>query len=367
MMNTSSSRQKRNPNMELLRIVAILMVTMLHALGKGNLLGSLVQGATANTVAAWLLESLSISAVNIFMLVSGYFLIKAEFKLARLIELIAQIVFYTAGSFIVLRLLGIVPDAEMDMYWFLNYFLPVHMDVFWFMTAYLVIYALTPALTKGLAELEQKNFLRMIVILLIYECGFKSFLPFRMYADSRGYSFLWCLIVFLIGAYIRLYGFKFLNSSSKGWLLYFVSCTLIFAETFALEYANTVLGRLKEIGGASMDYNHIFVLTAALGIFAAFVNSKPMGDAVGKVVCFISPMTLGVYLLQENLTIRFRWTAWFRVNMAAGKSLPMFLLVVFGAAVGMFALGLVVDYIRIQVFKCVRRIPQLRNKKTEQN
>ena len=351
--------------MELLRVVAILMVTMLHALGKGNLLGSLVQGATANTVTAWVLESLSISAVNIFMLISGYFLVKAQFKLSRLIELVAQIVFYTAGSFVVMRLLGVVPDAEMDVYWFLNYFLPVHMDVFWFMTAYLVIYAITPVLTKGLEQLEQKHFLRMIVILLIYECGFKSFLPFRMYTDSRGYSFLWCLIVFLIGAYIRLYGLKILNSSAKGWILYVVSCGLIFAETFALEYANTVMGRLKEISGASMDYNHIFVLTAAIGVFVAFVNSKPIGETAGRVICFISPMTLGVYLLQENLTMRFRWQAWFGVQEAAGKTLPMFILTVFGAVLGMFALGLVVDFCRIQLFKCVRKIFGSFGKKTE--
>ncbi len=350
------TRSKRNANIELLRIISILMVTMLHALGKSNLLGNLSQGTDANTWIAWIFEALSISAVNIFMLISGYYLIKAEFRLSRMVELIVQIVFFTFGSFIVFYLLGFVGKEEIDVYWFLNYLLPVHMDVFWFMTAYLVIYALQPVLSKGIEHISKKKFVTLIVILLVFECAFKSFLPFRMYTDSKGYSFLWCLVVFLTGAYLRIYGFKILNSSLKGIFLYLGSCLAILLESFLLSYSNNILGRLKEISGMSTEYNNIFVFTAAIGIFAAFIHAKPMKNILSNIICFVSPMTLGVYLLQENLTMRYRWQPWFKLSESASAPTYLFIARVLLAVISMYLLGIVVDYARIWIFKGVKTL-----------
>ena len=79
---------KRNANMELLRILSMLMVTMLHALGKSGLLIPLEGSVPGNAWIAWIFEVLSIGAVNIFMLISGYYLIKSEFRWKRLAELI---------------------------------------------------------------------------------------------------------------------------------------------------------------------------------------------------------------------------------------------------------------------------------------
>ena len=350
-MSEQKTGSKRNANIELLRIISMLMVTILHALGKSNLLGSLIVDPSVNSYAAWILESLSISAVNIFMLISGYFLIKSTFRISRLIELIAQVIFYTFGSFIVCYCLGIVGSENVDLYWFLNYLLPVHMEVFWFMTAYILIYSLLPIISEGIRHIEKKSFQTAIVILLIYECAFKSFLPFRTASDTRGYSFLWCLIVFLIGAYLRLYGFSFLKTPAKGLAVFFLSSAAVFAETMVLQYANSVMDKLKGIAGMSLDYNNFFVLSAAVGIFSTFIHLKPMAPQIGKVICFLSPMTLGVYLFQENLTLRFRWQPWFNLPSASSYPLFLFLAKVLGATIIMFVIGTVIDFLRIQLFK----------------
>ena len=342
-----------------------MMVTMLHALGKSNLLGNLVGDTSAVTFLSWIFEALSISAVNIFMLISGYFLIKSEFKISRFIELIAQMLFYTLGAFLVCLAFGIVGKEEIGTYWFLNYLLPVHMEVFWFMTAYIVLYALLPIISKGIQAVTKKQFLIVIIILLIYECGIKSFLPFKVYTDSRGYSFLWCLIVFMIGAYLRLYGFKILNSAGKGAALYFGAVAIVFAEAFVIQFANIRFGRLLEIASLATDYNNIFVLAAAVGIFAAFMHGKQIEGTAAKVITFISPLTLGVYLFQENMTLRFRWQQWFKLTDESIYELPKFIVRILLAVIVMFVIGIAADFVRSLIFGGVKQIFKKGKKKDQ--
>ena len=350
---------KRNANIELLRIISMIMVTMLHALGKGDLLVNPADNSSVNVWVAWGLEALSISAVNIFMLISGYFLIDSKFKLSRFIELIAQTIFYTFGTFLVLYAFGI-NRGETDVFWMLNYLLPIHMDVYWFITSYVVLYALLPIIAKGVHSITGKQLGTIIIILLIYECAFKSFLPFRMYTDDHGYSFLWYLTVFLIGSYLKLYGFKILNSPGKGLALYFVSCLAVLVEGGAVRYIIKYWGHLEELPGMPYEYNNFFVLTSALGIFAAFVHFNEMKELPGKIVCFLSPMALGVYLLQENQTMRYRWQSWFKLQGSLDGSLAALIGKVFLAVICMYLLGTAVDYLRIQLFKLIKKIPVLR-------
>ena len=83
-------KKERMANLELLRCIAMMMVIVLHFLGKGGLLAELTNpslGATGTV--AWLLESFAIVAVNVYMLISGYFLCTSSFKLSRLLQLLS--------------------------------------------------------------------------------------------------------------------------------------------------------------------------------------------------------------------------------------------------------------------------------------
>lgn len=348
--------KKRNANMELLRILSMLMVTMLHALDKSGLLVPLEGEIPGNAWIAWILEVLSIGAVNIFMLISGYFLVKAEFKLSRLLEIVCQVCFYALGAFGIFYLLGLTTAEERDVYHLLHYIFPVHMNVYWFITSYVVIYALLPVLGNGIRGLEKKQLRNVILILLVYECVFKSVLPAALEADSKGYSPLWYLIMFLLGAYFRLHGFQVLNKSWKGWIAYLTGSMLVLLEAAVLYRFHESTDHFEEILKVSTHYNHLFVVLAAVGIFAAFVNAKPMAEGIGKVVCAISPYALGVYLFQENITLRYRWQKWFGLTEAMSDPAYLFLLRVFGAVLAIFVIGSVIDAVRRVLFTGVAKI-----------
>ena len=66
-------------------------------------------------------------------------------------------------------------------------------------------------------------------------------------------------------------------------------------------------------------------------------------------VCKIAPYTLGVYLLHEQIYIRYLWPKWFWAGES--QNTGMFLLTSFGAVFIVFAIGIIVDYFRSLVFK----------------
>ena len=86
----------RNSNMELLRIVSMLMVLSLHYLLFGNVLSLSTVGGAAY-YACWTVEAVCHISVDCYMLISGYFLSGAEYRIKRILIVIAEVFFYTIG------------------------------------------------------------------------------------------------------------------------------------------------------------------------------------------------------------------------------------------------------------------------------
>ena len=114
-------------NLEVLRCVAMMMVVVLHYLGKGGLLPDLTAPLSVQDMAAWLLEAFCIVAVNVYMMISGYFLCESSFKLSRLLTLWLQLWLYSVGIGVLAVVTGIVPAAEVSTHYYLTLLFPVTM------------------------------------------------------------------------------------------------------------------------------------------------------------------------------------------------------------------------------------------------
>ena len=87
----------RQANIELLRIIAMLMVVTLHYLIKGQAAISLEQDTGILNLLLWFLKAMCIVTINVYVLISGYFLVEAKWKLSRLLTLWLQVMFYSLG------------------------------------------------------------------------------------------------------------------------------------------------------------------------------------------------------------------------------------------------------------------------------
>ena len=89
-MNT----KRRNATVELLRIVAMIMIICLHGLDKGGLLKIYVGSGKSAYLGSWLLESLAIVGLNLYVLITGYFMCKSNITFKKFLKLLLEIYFY---------------------------------------------------------------------------------------------------------------------------------------------------------------------------------------------------------------------------------------------------------------------------------
>lgn len=199
----TGKRTHRQTNYELLRIVAMAMVVTLHYLGKGELLTAAGEAWQLPDVIAWLLEAFCIVAVDVYVLISGYFLVDAKFKPGKLLKLWAQIFFYSVGIPAVMILLGMIPREDIYLERLLTWCFPILREHYWFATSYVVMYLFAPFLGKAVRGIEQKQFQQILLLLLGVFSLSKSVMPFDFPMDTGGYDAIWFLCLFLTAAYIQ--------------------------------------------------------------------------------------------------------------------------------------------------------------------
>lgn len=354
------AEKKRMANLELLRCVAMMMVVVLHFLGKGGLLTggnrTLSDGAVAldgTGHAAWVLESFCVVAVNVYMLISGYFLCSSSFKLSRLIRLWLQVWFYSVAVGVLAAAAGVAAETTVDLHYYLTLLFPVSMEHYWFMTAYLFLYVLLPFAGLAARQMSKGQLKAAVLLLLGVFCALKSVVPFRLDGDRKGYDVLWYLCVFAAAAYLRRFGLPWLKGKRRCFLLYAASCLLVFGGTMILHQTYLRTGRLGYVVNVCMEYNHILPLLGAVGLFGFFLHVR-VPDKIAPVINKVAGCTLGVYLLHENLGLRYAWQPWLGAGEVTGVG--SLLARAITAVIIVFACGILVEAVRATAEKGFCRV-----------
>lgn len=375
---TKNIGTKREAGLDLLRLLAMMMVVVLHYLGKGKLLPDLSGETLGSTgTVAWLLEALCIVAVNTYMFISGYFLCQSSFKVSRLIQLWLQIWVYSVGFGLLGALSGIVMETPVDIHYVLTLIFPVSMGHYWFMSAYVYMYLLLPLVGIAVRHMSKKQMQWSIGLLLFAYSILKSVLPLRLELDAQGYDAMWYLCVFLLAAYVRKFGLCYRRQTAvdghvgegglaewkceggeapavKGWvLLYLGGALLVFGGLMGMRALYLKTGSFQRMLKMSMEYNHIFVLLASLGLFMVFKNLK-VTPKLATVAKKIAPLSLGVYLLHENIGLRYTWQNWLGANRI--ETVPGLIAGVIIAAIVVFVCGILVDAVRKFTFGLLHNI-----------
>lgn len=343
-------KSKRQANFELLRIVAMLMIITMHYLGKGNMITSYIENDTVVNYFGWLIESFCIVAVNCYVLLSGYFLVESEWRLGRVISLLSQILFYSLLIPAVMLVTGAVSLGELSAYDWLRFFLPIGSEHYWFATAYLLLYLFAPLFAAGIKKTNPKTLRRIILALLFFLSLEKTIFPAVFATDRYGYEYGWFLFLFLIAAYIRLYGIPFLEKKKNGALVYVVMSLLIMAVSAGAGQLarRTESAALTYYMDMPYSYNYLLCLIGAVGFFYAFKNWKMKEGRVADLIRRLSPYTFGIYLLHEHSLIRYQWMKWLGADNVRGTW--MFLPHMIGSILAVYLVGTLVDYVRAYLF-----------------
>ncbi len=184
----------RLPGIDLLRIAAMFMVVLLHLLIWNESDGRPVPDGAYRAIARYL-RAECVSAVDLFVLASGFLLATRRFRFARIVRLAIQ-VYLTA---LAIRLVASATTR-----------LPVDWSGFfsdyWFWNAYLVVAFLSPVLNEALRSLRRRWSVPGVrAFLAALALAFAVVpLPCGLGFVERGYTGLWFVVPYLIGAEIAL-------------------------------------------------------------------------------------------------------------------------------------------------------------------
>lgn len=287
----------RQSNIELLRILAICGVILLHYNGYvGNAL-SFIQPGTVNYWLVLTSESLCICAVNVFLLISGYFSCTSQrTNFVKVMQLLAQVVFFQIGIY----LLNSSANGSFSVSTLVRQALPAN----YFVILYIVMYLVGPyvnVLLKNLTSKQLTQFICLLLILLsvlptavdLLEKAMGKTLsglnPVSAYGDDYGYTAINFILMYILGAYLRLYGLPKL----KGWL-----CALIAALCTGL----ILYMSLASDPGIARSYCNPLVITLAVSIFLLFTKL----NFHSKIINGLSQASFTVYLFHPYLLAKFR-------------------------------------------------------------
>lgn len=303
--------QDRMANFELLRILAMLMVVVMHFLSHTGALPASGEEPGELGILAILIESFCIVAVNCFVLLSGWFLSEKAFSVRRLLRLLCQILFYTLLIPPVLVLAGVLEASEaLNPYHIWNSLFPVQSGHYWFVTAYVVMLLFSPILNGALRTLSRRALKLTILLLLCFFCFGKSVSPFLFASDHFGYDFGWFICLYLIAGYLKKYGSTFLYGKKRGGMVYLLSCGLTAVLVTVLQLVCAETGAFQYYVSVPFHYNFILALTGALGLFVFFARLSLPGGKTSRLIRLISPAMFGVYLIHEQMDIYSGWALW---------------------------------------------------------
>lgn len=358
-------KKQRAVSYELLRIIAMLMIVILHYLSKGGVLRDLSGNApfTGADYAAWFVEALCMGCVNAYIMISGYHgCMQEEFRIRKLFRLWETTLFYSIAITLLCGVCGVLmlqgqatQLSGLNLYDWLAVLFPVTTQEYWYITVYLIASLFIPFVNQGIRKLPKRTFQWILGMAILLLSVAKSVLPMEVPYDGYGYDVAWFLCVYLLGAYIRLYGFPLVGKKWRSLLLYLASATATFGIGMLVRALYVSSGALATYVTRNPFYQHNFILNlvTAVGLFCFFASIHIKEGLWAKGILLVSSCTLGVYLIHEQFYFRYMWTSWCGASQVAGTwaFLPHMLLTV----LVIFAACTLIEYVRSRIARLLFR------------
>lgn len=293
-------KTERLSNMELQRIVAMMSVVLVHLDGAVLGLPTPQQAAAGLPRDVWriVVEALTITGVNCFTLISGWFGIRATRR--GFLRLVGMCLFYSVGICLLSFLLK--PDS------FSWTALADSLRIFtrndlWYVPAYLLLYVLSPMLNAACQTLDNRRltiWTSAFVVLNIWG-GWANGMAF----NPTGYTPVQLIMVYLIGRTLRRIYPTWLGRHTQSSIASQISQssqksqttqTSIASAAFVLLTAATAWAGFKMPSASAFAYNSPWVLAQSAALFMVFASL----NFSSKIINSFAKGAFAAYLIHKN-------------------------------------------------------------------
>ncbi|MCQ2167352.1 MAG: acyltransferase [Bacteroidales bacterium] len=271
----------RDSNAELLRLVCMFFIVFHHILVHGSCPELLERGAaisTTNAKIALFLNGLFFPAVNIFILISGYYGIKPTVR--KFFNLYTFCAFYGMLNYFA-RI--IATGQHMWISLIINTFFPFANSSYWFIPCYIALFCMAPLLNRFIQESSRKEF-RITIILLTFANVWLGYFGNKS-GINAGYCAMQMVYMYVIGGFIKRF-VNIQNLKNKRWIL--ISAYVLCGALWAIS------GLIQTKKGL-FTYNHPFNI---LGSIAFFLFAMTFSFK-NRIVNWLSASALAVYMIQS--------------------------------------------------------------------
>ena len=340
----------RNSSLELLRITGMFMIIIFHSILHGV---SRFPSGIITVNKLWYQFLLMQGAIgnNIFVLISGYFLIKSPgINFSKLFNLWIKAVFY------LLAVLALSVSFGLHAFSFeglTECFMPITKGPWWFVSIYFLMYLLHPYLNMFLCSLSRDEYKKFLLAAGLY------FSIFLLITDSDvGYSQLAMFIcVYSFAGYIRLWADDF---GSRKYILFGIALMLVNLLSAAVldilhpKYPAALRNSVYFFygkHGAQLGMMRPLNILSALCMLIGF---KKLDLPFSKRINFIASATLGVYMIHDNLfSTHFFWFRLFKFPLFKEK--PYFVPYSVICVAGVYFYCVLVELARSDIFRRISR------------
>ena len=315
---TESSRKERNSNLELYRIIVMLLIVAHHYVVNSGLMSVMKEEPLhIQSIFLYLFGMWGKTGINCFVMITGYFMCKSHISLRKFMKLLFEIYFYNliiTGTFL---LTGYCSPSFSTVFYAL---VPIQSFGVNFVACFVVFYLLIPFLNLLIQTMNSKLHLRLI----------------------------------------RLYRFPIkISNRNWGWLT-LLSILISMASVVFMAWLSTVfVNKNIPVFWFVADSNHIMALVTALCSFMFF---KDLNIRYSKVINLIGASTFGVLLIHANSDIMRQWLWQDILNNVGQYGTNTMVLHAILSVIAIFVICILVDMLRMRFVekplfnKCVNKL-----------
>lgn len=294
-----SKKKERNSNLELYRIIVMLLIVAHHYVVNSGLIQVIEnEPLDAPSCAMLIFGAWGKTGINCFVLITGYFMCRSRFTWDKLLKLYMQILFYTVIIYGVFCVTGHERLSVYDILWKIW---PVKSINSGFTSCFILFYLFIPFLNIFLRNLDHKNHLRLLIVLLF---SFSLLPTIPLIHHSFNYVG-WFIVLYLVGSYIREYGISN-KISHKAWgfiSIFFILIASISVLGMASLYKLNYIPNFLPFFFIS-DSNKILSLAIAVSSFMYF---KDLRIPHSRLINAVGGATFGVLLIHANSDAMRTW------------------------------------------------------------
>lgn len=324
-------KKERNSNLELYRIITMLLIVAHHYVVNSGLLQIMQNSETTNnSIFLYIFGMWGKTGINCFMLITGYFMCKSNITIRKFLKLLLEVEFYK----IIIYFIFIITGYEaFTLKGCIKSLLPITSVFSGFTSCFLLFFLCIPFLNILIQNLTKEMHKKLIYLSL----GIYTIL-YTLPGIYVSYNYVtWFCVLYFIASYIRIHDFcPKISTVQWGW---FSLISVFLSISSVLLLINT-----SHTFWLVSDSNAIFAVTTSV---CSFMYFKGVNLKQSKLINLIGGSTFGVLLIHANSDTMRQWLWKDTLNNVSYFNSETLIFHAIASVIIIFAICIVIDRIRI--------------------